>query len=215
MNDKDLRQKVIDQLDWEPSINSANIAVAVHAGVVTLSGHVATYLQKVTAEKVVRGVKGVLGIAEEIEVRLDGGDPASDEDIARRAVTAVAFDALLPADSVQVEVSQGWVTLVGEVEWQYQRSGAEADVRKLRGVVGVTNAITLKPRAYSGDIAARIHDALVRDATIDAQAIHVKVEGDRVTLDGRVDCWRDRELVERAAWAAPGVRSVVDHLRIA
>jgi osmotically-inducible protein OsmY len=214
MNDKDLRQKVIDQLDWEPSIDSASIAVAVHGGVVTLSGHVPTYLQKVAAERVVRGVKGVLGIAQDIEVRLQGADPTSDEDIAKRAVTAIAFDSLLPPDSVQVKVSHGWITLMGELEWQYQRNAAEADVRKLHGVVGVINGVTLKPRPHTGDIAARIKDALVRDATIDAQAIKVKVDGDRVILEGSVDCWRDRDLVERAAWAAPGVRAVVDQLRV-
>ncbi|HTI66317.1 MAG TPA: BON domain-containing protein [Caulobacteraceae bacterium] len=215
MNDKILRQKIIDQLDFDPSIDSAGIGVAVHGGVVTLSGHVPTYIQKHQAESVTKAIKGVRGIAQEIEVQYDGLDVTTDEEIAKRALAAMAFNVMLPAEGLQVRVSKGWVTLSGEVEWQYQRHVAEADVRKLRGVVGITNSITLKACAVAADVEKRIKDALGRDAALDAQAIHVKVAGDKVTLDGTVDCWRDRDLVERAAWAAPGVRTVEDHLRVA
>jgi osmotically-inducible protein OsmY len=215
MNDKLLRQRVIDQLDFDPSIDSAAIGVSVHAGVVTLSGHVPTYAQKYQAEKVVKAIKGVQGIAQEIEVNFDGADPVADDEIARRAIAAMAFNAMLPTEGLQVRISKGWVTLSGEVEWQYQRNAAEAEVRKLRGVTGITNNITLKAHAVTADVEQRIREALQRDAGLDADAIQVKVFGDQVTLDGKVDCWRDRELVERTVWAAPGVRRVEDHLRIA
>lgn len=215
MNDKLLRQKVIDQLDFEPSIDSAGIGVAVDAGVVTLTGHVRNYVQKLQAEKVVKAVKGVRGIAQEIQVRFDGLDPTSDDQIAKNALTALALDALLLGDGLQVKVSKGRVTLSGEVDWQFQRNAAEADVRKLRGVIGIINSITLNQRPVVADVERRIRDALGRDAALDAASIEVRVSGDRVMLEGTVDCWRDRDLVERAAWAAPGVRSVEDHLRIA
>lgn len=215
MNDKLLRQKVIDQLDFEPSIDSAGIGVAVDAGVVTLTGHVPNYVQKLQAEKVVKAVKGVRGIAQEIQVRFDGLDPTSDDQIAKNALTALALDALLLGDGLQVKVSKGRVTLSGEVDWQFQRNAAEADVRKLRGVIGIINSITLNQRPVVADVERRIRDALGRDAALDAASIEVRVSGDRVMLEGTVDCWRDRDLVERAAWAAPGVRSVEDHLRIA
>jgi osmotically-inducible protein OsmY len=214
MNDKLLRQQVIDQLDWDPSINSAHIGVAVDQGVVTLTGHVATYLEKIAAEKVARGVKGVRAIVQEMKVQLAGDHPIDDEEIARQALTAIGFNSMIPAEAIQVKVAQGWVTLSGQVDWQYQRTAVELDVRKLRGVVGMTNAITLRPRPYTTDLERRIREALERDAALDAKAIRIKIEGERVTLDGTVDCWRDRDLVERAVWAAPGVRAVEDHLRI-
>jgi osmotically-inducible protein OsmY len=214
MNDKDLRQKVVDQLDFDPSIDSAAIGVAVKGGVVTLSGYVPNYFQKMQAERVVKAVKGVRGIAQKLEVRVDGSDATSDEEIARRALASLALDIMIPPDAVQVRVAQGWVTLSGEVDWQYQRTAAEADVRKLRGVAGITNSITLKQRPLARDVERRIREALHRDATLDAAAIDVTVLGDRVTLDGKVDCWRDRELVEQAAWAVPGVRTVQDNLHV-
>jgi osmotically-inducible protein OsmY len=214
MNDKTLRQKIIDQLDFDPSVDSAHIGVAVEAGVVTLSGHVPNYLQKNNAVRAAKSVKGVHGIADEITVRYDGFAPLSDDEIARRAVQALTFNAMLPEDSVMVKVSRGWVTLTGEVDWQFQRATAEAEVRKLRGVVGITDGITLKERAVAGDVERRIKDALARNAALDAQSIHVKVMGDRVTLDGTVDSWRGREVAEGAAWGAPGVRHVEDHLRV-
>lgn len=214
MNDRHLRQKVIDALDWEPSLDSADIAVAADCGVVTLSGHVPTFAQKAVAEAVVKRIKGVRGIAQDIEVAPDGAVPHSDEDIAKRAVMAISFDVTIPANSVQVRVSRGWITLTGEVAWQYQRLAAEGDVRKLAGVVGITNSITLAVRASAKDVEERIRKALERDAALDAGEIQVRVVGETVTLEGAVDCWRDRELVERTAWAAPGVRTVVDHLHV-
>jgi osmotically-inducible protein OsmY len=181
---------------------------------VTLSGHVPTYAQKHQAEKVAKAVKGVRGIAQEIEVAFADGGGVSDDEIARRALAAISLNVMLPADHLQVRVSKGWVTLSGEVDWQYMRNLAEAEIRKLRGVVGITNSVTLKARPTVADIERRIRDALKRDASLDADGIEVRVHGDRVTLDGKVDCWRDRDLVERTAWAAPGVHAVDDHLRI-
>ena len=171
--------------------------------------------QKAAAEKAVRRIKGVLGIAQDIEVRLQGADSCSDEDICRRAVIALAFDALLPADAVMVTVSNGWITLTGELDWQFERNAAEVDVAKLRGVVGVTNGVSLKPRVERSDIADRIRAILAREAEVEARSVAIVVDGDRDVLEGEVRSWRDRELVERAAWAAPGVRSVDDRLRIA
>lgn len=214
MNDKMLRQRVIDQLDFDPSIDSAAIGVTVNSGVVTLSGHVPNYMQKIQAEKVAKSIKGVRAIAQDIEVRLTGLDPLPDDEIAKRCLAALGFDASLTADLIQVKVSKGWVTLTGEVEWQFQRNAAEADVRKLRGVTGITNSIALRARPVTADIKQRIRDALSRDASVDANAISVKVLGDQVTLEGSVDCLRDRDLVERAAWSAPGVLEVRDNLHV-
>jgi osmotically-inducible protein OsmY len=215
MNDKDLRQSVVDELDWEPSIDSADIGVAVQNGLVTLTGHVRNYAQKFEAEKAVKRVKGVRGVVQELKVRYDAADPYSDEDIAERALTALDLNVSVPRGKVYVKVQQGWVTLTGDVDWQYQREAAEADIRKLTGVMGISNMITLKPRALAIDITKRIQDALRRDAQLEAGAISVVVsDGGKVTLEGQVHSFHDREVAERAAWSAPGVRQVADHVEI-
>lgn len=211
MDDKTLRQNVIDELDWDPSIDSANIGVAAHNGVVTLTGHVPTYAEKIAAAGIARRVKGVKAVVQEMEVfAAYTGD--SDENIARRAVNILDWDVMLPREAVKVQIAQGYVTLTGQVDWDYQRRIAEADVRKLGGVTGVTNDITLKPRADAGDIKRRIEQALERSATVDAKTIKVSVQDGCVTLDGKVRAWHERDTAEWAAWAAPGVKSVVDHV---
>lgn len=215
MNDKALRQDITDELDWDPSIDSANIGVAVDNGVVTLTGHVPNYAQKSTVETVVRRVKGVRAIAEEIKVRLDGSDPYSDDDIARRACTVLDLNLLVPIGAIKVKAQQGWLTLTGELDWDYQRKAAIDDLRKLRGVVGITNSVTLKVRVSAGDVVDRIKQALKRDAEIEASDVHVRVHNGKVTLDGKVDSWSDRQTAERAAWSAPGVHAVEDHLHLA
>lgn len=214
MDDKELRQSVIDALDWDPSIDSANIGVAVDNGVVTLTGHVPNYAQKIGAEKVVKRVKGVRGLAQEMQVDFGGVSPVTDEDIARHALTALDLNVLAPKDAIQVKVQRGWVTLTGEVDWQYQRKTAEEDIRKLKGVVGISNQITLKARVIAGDVSLRIQQALKRDAEIDADAIRVNVVDGRVRLEGQVSTYHDRDVAERAAWAAPGVKMVEDNIRI-
>jgi osmotically-inducible protein OsmY len=215
MDDKILRQNVVDELDYEPSIDSAHIGVTVRNGVVTLTGHVPNYMQKSLAEDAVRRVKGVRGIAEEITVNFGVSSPYSDDDIAKRVLTVLDFNVLVPAGAVQVKVQQGWLTLGGEVEWGFQRTAALQDLSKLRGVSGITNDIVVKPRVSAHDIERRIGDALKRTTEREANAVKVSVCEGAVTLIGHVSTWADRYAVERAAWSAPGVRSIDDQLVVA
>jgi osmotically-inducible protein OsmY len=215
MNDSTVRQDILDELDFEPSIDAADIGVAVENGIVTLTGHVPTFAQKVTVEDVARRVKGVKGIAQEIEVRPFGTNRTADDEIAKRAVNSINWNTSIPDDAVQVKVQKGWVTLTGKVEWQYQKSAATDTVRDLAGVIGVSNHIEIKQRASAFDVKKRIEDALKRNAEIEAQAIKVNIlDGGKVTLEGRVHAWSERSAAERAAWSAPGVNTVEDRLTI-
>lgn len=215
MSDSKLRQDIINELDFEPSIDAADIGVAVENGIVTLTGHVPTYAQKVTVEKVVRRVKGVKGLAQEIEVRPLGSNRTADDQIARRAVDTISWNTSVPDDAVQVKVQLGWVTLTGDVDWQYQKAAAAEAVQDLAGVVGVINQIQIKPRASASDVKKRIEEALKRNAEIEAQAIRVDVLGDgKVRLDGKVRAWSERNAAERAAWSAPGVTTVEDRITV-
>ena len=214
MNDKLLRQDVIDELNFIPDVDAANIGVAASEGVVTLSGHVASYAQKLAAERAARRVKGVRAIAEEIEVRYPNEKKKADDQIAERALAILDWDAQVPTDSVMVRVERGWVTLTGEASWQYQRMAAEMAIRKLSGVVGVTNEIRVKPKVVSRDVRSEILEALKRNAELDANSIMVAVHDDKVTLMGKVRNWRERNVAERAAWSAPGVTAVEDRLFI-
>jgi osmotically-inducible protein OsmY len=213
MNDKELRQLVIDELEFEPSVDAADIGVAAEHGVITLTGHVTDYMQKMAAEHAAWRVKGVKGIAQNIEVRFPGDKKWNDDEIAQRAVNILAWNAIIPKDSVRVRVSNGWVTLSGNVNWNYQRLAAENEVLKLGGVKGVTNSVSLAPVAQTGDVKRRIQDALKRHAEIEADAVRVDVRDDgTVRIDGRVDNWSEMRAVEHAVWSAPGVRHVDDHL---
>ncbi|MGO9005479.1 MAG: BON domain-containing protein [Beijerinckiaceae bacterium] len=214
MDDKVLRNQILAALDWEPSVDSASIAVGVKDGIATLSGHVRTYVEKLKAEQVVRHVRGVRAIAEELEVRPLHTHTHADDEIAKRAVDMLSWDVLVPSAAVQVKVQQGWLTLSGEVDWQYQRTATEDDVRKLSGVLGVTNLITIKPRLQSGDIKLRIEEALKRNALIEADGIRINVEDGKVTLEGRVHTWYERDVLETAVWAAPGVNAVDDRVMV-
>jgi osmotically-inducible protein OsmY len=214
MDDKQLRQDVIDELEWEPSIDAADIGVAAEKGVVTLSGHVRSYAEKATAERVTKRVRGVRGIAQEIEVRSPYAKSNPDDEIAKRALDVIGWDTLLPKSGIQVKVEGGWLTLSGTVEWQYQRTAAEENVRKLSGVVGVTNLIAIKPRPQVPDLKKRIEDALKRNAEIEAHGIKIDVNGDKVTLEGKVRAWHERDMLETAVWAAPGVNQVIDRVTI-
>lgn len=215
MYDGALRQDIIDELDFEPSIDAAHIGVAVENGVVTLTGHVATYAQKAAVEDVVRWVKGVKGIAQEIEVRPLGSHQTADDEIARRALNMIDWNTVVPEGAVQVKVQNGWVTLTGKVEWNYQKVAASEAVKGLAGVSGLLNEIEVKPHASSRDVQKRIEDALKRNAEVEAKAIKVKVVDDKVTLEGRVGAWSERRAAERAAWSAPGVRIVDDRITVA
>lgn len=215
MNDKELRQLVIDELEFDPSIDAADIGVAAENGVVTLNGHVADYIQKIAAERATWRVKGVKGIAQKIEVRLPGDKKQSDDEIAQRALHILAWNTVVPKDCVRVKVSDGWVTLSGNVRWNYQREAAVNEIWKLGGVKGVTNSIQLQSMVQVGDVKQRIQDALKRHAEVEADEVHVDVrDGGTVRLDGRVDNWGELQAVKRAVWSAPGVQSIDDHLVI-
>ena len=215
MNDKELRQLVLDELEYEPSLDAADIGVTAENGVVTLSGYVTDYLQKVAAERAAWRVKGVRAIAQKIEVRLAGDKRQHDDEIAQRILDIFAWNSAVPEKKIRAKVSDGWVTLSGEVDWHYQRNAAESAVRKLSGVKGVTNAIQLTVGAQKSDVKRRIEDALRRYAEIEANNIRVEVKDDgTVRIEGRVDNWGERSAVERAVWSAPGVRNIVDNLVI-
>lgn len=214
MTDLTLRQNILDELEFEPSIDAAHIGVAVEDGIVTLTGHVSSYWEKTTAENVVKRVKGVKGLAEEIEVRLVGLKGTADDEIAKRAVDAITWNVSIPRDKVQVKVQDGWITLTGKLEWQYQKNAAAEAVRGLAGVVGIANQIEIIPRASVSDIKKRIENALKRDAETEAQSIRVNVLDGKVTLEGKVRAWSERQAAERAAWSSPGVRTVDDRISI-
>lgn len=174
-----------------------------------------TYSQKVTVEYVVRRVKGVKGIAEEIEVRPVGSNRTADDEIAKRAVNTLGWNTSIPSGTVQVKVQKGWVTLTGKVEWFYQRNAAANAVRDLAGVIGVTNQIEIRQHASATDVKKRIEDALKRYAEVEAKAIQVDVlDGGKVRLNGKVHAWSERSAAERAAWSAPGVTTVEDRIAI-
>ncbi|ULL06840.1 BON domain-containing protein [Pseudomonas putida] len=215
MNDLDLRDLVLEELEFKPDINAASIGVTVQNGVVTLSGHVNSYAQKVSAERTVKAMKGVRGLAEEIEVRLNKLEGTADDTIASRALNIIAWSSDANVEGIQVTVQKGTVTLEGQLDWQYQKEVIEQAIWRLSGVVGVHNRITLKARADVVDIKRHIEDALKRSAEIKAGGIRVTVDGGVVKLEGKVHLLREREVVERAAWSVPGVSKVEDYLLIA
>lgn len=214
MTDKVLQQAVLDELEWEPSVDSAHIGVTANNGVVTLTGHVATYPEEWAAEHAAGRVAGVKAVAVELEVRFPYQNKGADDEIARRALQSLEWDVSVPANRVKVQVEKGWVTLSGEVDWYYQRSAAEADVRKLAGVVGVGNQIKVKARASAYDVRQKMKAALDRSAQIEADNIAITTDGSKVTLSGKVHTWYERSLAERTAWSAPGVTQVDDRLTV-
>jgi osmotically-inducible protein OsmY len=215
MGDKQLRQNVLDELEFEPSVDAAHIGVAVDDGVVTLSGHVSSYFEKLAAEQAVRKIKGVRAIAQEIEVRYPSDKKTADDEIAKRALSVIEWHAMIPQGAVKVTVQKGLVILAGEVNWQYQKKTAEDAVRKLSGITGVINNISLKPTASVSDVKKKIEGALARHAHIEADAIRVNVrDGSKVMIEGKVESWEQREAVEDAVWSVAGVQSVDDRLTI-
>lgn len=214
MSDRELRAAVEEALDWEPIIDAQGIGVSAKEGVVTLSGHVPSYPQKREGEKVAARVRGVKAIVCELQVRLPSSSERDDEDIARAAANAIAWDTLLPKDKIQVWVDQGRITLEGAVDWQYQRKSAAQCVRYLAGVRDVNNHIVVESHADQAAIKQRIEAALRRNAQLEAHRVRVEIRGDRVILTGNVLSWVEREEAERAAWASPGVCDVENQLLV-
>ncbi|MDH2052066.1 BON domain-containing protein [Achromobacter marplatensis] len=212
MSDAALRERVQSALAFEPGIEDLHIGVAVEDGVVTLTGHVATYAQKLAAEEAVQRVKGVRGIAQEIAVRMAADKQLADDQIAKRALSIIAWDATIPDGTVQVSVQKGWVTLSGTVDWFYQREAAACAIHKLSGVTGISNLIEVVPSVQAGDVKRKIEAALLRSAQIEARHVEVNVHENRVILNGHVNSWIERGAAERAAWAVPGVVEVQDRL---
>ena len=210
--DSELQQDVMDELQWEQSIKAAEIGVSVRDGVVTLSGYVDSYIKRWAAQRVAARVFGVKSVAEELDVRLPGSLKRSDKDLAQVASNALEWNVAVPHDRIKVQVQDGVVSLIGEVDWWYQKDAAEDAVRKLVGVVRVSNRITIKPAVKPQDVKDKIEAAFQRNALLDARRITVETHGDKVILRGSVRNWAEREQVEWAAWAAPGVSEVESHI---
>jgi osmotically-inducible protein OsmY len=214
MTDKDLKRHIEDALNWEPSFDAAEIGVSVDNGVVTLRGDVATYAARSTAERVTLAVYGVKAVANDLNVKLPGEYHRTDSDIAQAAVNALQWNTVVPTNRVTVTVSNGWVTLKGNVDWQYQKDAAARAVRDLTGVRGVNNNLTVQPHVQPGEVRDKIESAFKRSAEIDARRINVTATDGKVILSGNVRSWAERQEAERAAWAAPGVTQVDDRLSI-
>jgi osmotically-inducible protein OsmY len=207
-----LQDIVLSELAWEPSIDASHIGVATQDGIVTLTGYVTSYAQKVRSEEVVKRLAGVKAIANDLAVELPGTGRKTDTELAQSCLSALAWDVEVPHDDIKVRVADGRVTLEGSVSWYFQRAAAERAVRRLTGVVHVTNLIAVTPKAEAREVKNRVEAALRRYAETEARGVQVEARGAKVTIRGTVHSWREREQVEQAAWSAPGVSQVADEL---
>jgi osmotically-inducible protein OsmY len=212
-DDQALKQAVLDELIWEPSVNAAHIGVTAKDGVITLMGHVGNFFEKSAAERAARRVNDVKAVAEQIEVRLPFNVSHGDEDIASAALNRLKWDSTIPSGAIKPKVEKGWVTLTGEVDWHFQQEAAVSDIRGLRGVVGVSDEITIKPKPNTSTIRDNIMVALDR-SWFDPAAINVTAEGGRIRLTGTVNSWYERNEAGDAAWAAPGTTSVENDISV-
>jgi osmotically-inducible protein OsmY len=212
--DSQLQKDVMAELEWEPRVDHANIGVAVKDGIVMLSGFVSSYTEKLSAEQSARRVKGVRGLAEEIEVRFASDARTADPEIAKRIADMFDWSATIPKNKISVKVENGWVTLSGEVGYHFHRESAKDLASRISGVKGVSNLIAVRQAPSSFDVRNRIVDALKRSADLDASTITVQTEGDTVKLGGRVHAGYERRIAERAAWAAPGVNRIEDNIQV-
>jgi osmotically-inducible protein OsmY len=213
MSETQLRQSVVDELHFDPSLDASNISVQANNGVVTLMGHIPSFAEKIAAQVAARRVRGVRGLADELEVRCPHHKRTADDEIANRALKILEWYAILPENPVQITVQNGLISLSGEVVWQYQKTAAEHAVRKLSGIIGVVNNITIRHTVCPSDIKRKIEDALARHAKIEAGGIQVSIfDGNTISLQGKVDSWEERIAAENAAWSVAGVRSVENRL---
>ncbi len=212
--DEEIQRDILEELKWDTRVRPNEIGVAVKDGVVTLTGWVDSYLKKMAAEEAAHRVRGVKAVVNDIEVRLPSSAERTDEDLAKAALNALQWQAGVPADKLEVTVSHGWVTLKGEVEYGYQKREAERAVERLSGVRGVINLIRVKPGLSPTDLKQKIEQALVRNAELDAKRITVEVQGSKVILYGTVRSYAEKKAAEEAAWAAPGVSEVENHIVI-
>jgi osmotically-inducible protein OsmY len=213
-SDEQLKNDVTEELKWEPSINPAHVGVAAKDGVITLSGHLETFAEKFAIERAVQRVEGVKAVAVELDVKLAPNHKRSDSEIAEAVEQAFRWNVLIPAERIKVKVEKGWVSLSGELDWEYQRNAAAKAIRLLPGVIGVSSNLTLMRFVAPSDVSKRISDALARHAAREARGIEVNVDGSTVTLRGRVDSWPEHVAAQGAAWSAPGISVVVNHLTV-
>jgi len=212
-DDKQLKQAVLDELQWDPSVNAAHISVSAKDGIISLTGYVETFSEKYAAERAARRVGKVKAVAEEIEVRLPASVRYRDEEIASAAVDRLRWNSAIPDGVVKPEVEKGWVTLTGEVDWHFQQEAAAEDIRGLWGVIGVSNDIIVKPKPNASNIKDKIMIALQR-SWFEPKTINVTAEGGNVTLTGKVRSWSERDEAGSTAWAAPGTTSVENHISV-